>query len=89
MGTGNDLVCRAIEILATSLIGVLIEELMAGFGTRFRALADEPRVRWLGPHDSNIGWFQYDSDRIHENARRCAGPGLRSFQVKGRRFSLL
>ena len=50
MGLGNDLVCRAIEMLAQSLIGVDIEELMAAFGKKFRQLADHPQLRWLGPH---------------------------------------
>src|SRR5215475_1066330 len=50
MGEGNDLVCGAIDKLAARFIGSDIEELMAGFGERFRALADDPHLRWLGPH---------------------------------------
>jgi L-fuconate dehydratase len=50
MGEGNDLVCSAIEKLASRLIGSDIEELMADFGKKFRALADDPHLRWLGPH---------------------------------------
>jgi L-fuconate dehydratase len=50
MGLGNDLVCRAIEMLGQSLIGSEIEELMASFGGKFRQLADHPQLRWLGPH---------------------------------------
>jgi L-fuconate dehydratase len=50
MGLGNDLVCRAIEVLGQSLLGADIEELMASFGKRFRELADHPQLRWLGPH---------------------------------------
>jgi L-fuconate dehydratase len=50
MGEGNDLVCSAIEKLASRLVGSDIEELMSGFGERFRALADDPHLRWLGPH---------------------------------------
>src|SRR5271155_3154686 len=50
MGQGNDLVCRAIEMLAAPLIGSDIEELMSSFGERFRTLADDPHLRWLGPH---------------------------------------
>lgn len=50
MGTGNDLVCRAIELLAAQLVGTDLEDLMSGFGERFRALADDPHLRWLGPH---------------------------------------
>jgi L-fuconate dehydratase len=50
MGPGNDLVCGAIETLAARLVGADLEELMAGFGTTFRELADDPHLRWLGPH---------------------------------------
>jgi L-fuconate dehydratase len=50
MGEGNDLICRAIEKLGSRLVGNDIEELMSGFGERFRALADDPHLRWLGPH---------------------------------------
>jgi L-fuconate dehydratase len=50
MGEGNDLVCSAIEKLASRLVGSDIEELMSTFGERFRALADDPHLRWLGPH---------------------------------------
>jgi len=50
MGPGNDLVCGAIAMLAEQLVGRDIEELMADFGTTFRALADDPHLRWLGPH---------------------------------------
>jgi L-fuconate dehydratase len=50
MGLGNDLVCRAIEILGSQLPGADLEEVMASFGTRFRELANHPQLRWLGPH---------------------------------------
>lgn len=50
IGTGNSLVCDAIRLLAPSLIGREIEMLMADFGRTFRALADHPQLRWLGPH---------------------------------------
>ncbi len=50
MGTGNDLVCRVIELLAERLVASDLEELMAGYGTRFREMADDPHLRWLGPH---------------------------------------
>jgi L-fuconate dehydratase len=50
MGSGNDLVCRAIELLAAPLVGAGMEELMANFGAKCRELADEPQLRWLGPH---------------------------------------
>ncbi len=50
LGAGNDLVCKAIQYLSVNLIGAEIEELMDDFGTTYRKLADEPSLRWLGPH---------------------------------------
>jgi L-fuconate dehydratase len=37
-------------MLGTSLIGREIEELMADFGEVSRQLAQDPQLRWLGPH---------------------------------------
>jgi L-fuconate dehydratase len=50
LGRGNRLVCDAIEELGTALAGREIEELMAEFGAVARRLADDPALRWLGPH---------------------------------------
>jgi L-fuconate dehydratase len=50
LGEGNRLVCEAIQLLAKPLQGRSIEELMAEFGTVARELADDPALRWLGPH---------------------------------------
>lgn len=50
LGEGNRLVCDAIEILAQQLLGREIEELMAEFGEVSRQLANDPAMRWLGPH---------------------------------------
>ena len=50
LGDGNKLVCEAIEMLARPLAGVAIEELMGDFGRVSRKLADDPSLRWLGPH---------------------------------------
>jgi L-fuconate dehydratase len=50
LGRGNELVRQAIEQSARALIGREIEELMAEFGAVSRALADDPALRWLGPH---------------------------------------
>src|ERR1039457_1966141 len=50
LGRGNRLVCDAIEQLGRSLAGREIEEMMAEFGTVSRRLADDPALRWLGPH---------------------------------------
>lgn len=50
LGEGNRLVCEAIEILAQPLRGRAIDELMADFGRTARQLANDPMLRWLGPH---------------------------------------
>jgi L-fuconate dehydratase len=50
LGEGNRLVCEAIELLAQPLQGRPIEDLMAEFGNVSRQMADNPMLRWLGPH---------------------------------------
>jgi L-fuconate dehydratase len=50
LGAGNELVCQAIEHLGRKLVSREIEELMAKFGEVSRRLADDPALRWLGPH---------------------------------------
>jgi len=50
LGAGNRLVCEAIELLAKPLLGRPIEDLMAEFGHVTRQMADDPMMRWLGPH---------------------------------------
>ena len=50
LGEGNRLVCEAIDLLARPLVGLEIEELMADFGAMSQRLADDPSLRWLGPH---------------------------------------
>ncbi|HEY1963771.1 MAG TPA: enolase C-terminal domain-like protein [Acidobacteriaceae bacterium] len=50
LGEGNRLVCEAIEMLARPLQGKPIDELMADFGRTARELANDPMLRWLGPH---------------------------------------
>lgn len=50
LGAGNRLVCDAIDRLAARLVGCEINELMARFGEFSRQLADDPSLRWLGPH---------------------------------------
>jgi len=50
LGRGNPLVCQAAEMLGASLVGREIEELMANFGEVSHQLADDPQLRWLGPH---------------------------------------
>lgn len=50
VGTGNELVCQAIDMLGKELVGRDIEGLMADFGAVTRRLADHPQLRWVGPH---------------------------------------
>lgn len=50
LGDGNPLVCDAIRILARRLVGQPIEEVMAAFGNLARGMANDPALRWLGPH---------------------------------------
>ena len=50
LGDGNRLVCEAIRMLAQPLVGRPIEELMAQFGRVAHQIANDPSLRWLGPH---------------------------------------
>jgi L-fuconate dehydratase len=50
LGDGNRLVCEAIDLLAKPLAGLEINEVMSNFGKFSRRLADDPSLRWLGPH---------------------------------------
>jgi len=50
LGEGNQLVCEAARFYASRLVGLDIEEVMANFGARQKAMADEQQFRWLGPH---------------------------------------
>jgi L-fuconate dehydratase len=54
LGEGNRLVCEAIELLAKPLSKLGIEEVMSDFGRISRRLADDPSLRWLGPHKGVI-----------------------------------
>ncbi len=50
LGDGNRLVCEAIKILAQRLDGWSIDALMVGLGRVMNELANDPVLRWLGPH---------------------------------------
>jgi L-fuconate dehydratase len=50
LGNGNRIVCDVIEELGRKLEGREIEDLMREFGAVTRQLADDPALRWLGPH---------------------------------------
>ncbi|MFV0541368.1 MAG: enolase C-terminal domain-like protein [Aestuariibaculum sp.] len=50
LGQGNALVCDAISYLKKFVVGKEINELMNNFGATFNKMANEPNLRWLGPH---------------------------------------
>src|SRR3984957_7327501 len=50
LGGGNNLVCKAIMLLAEELRGREIEEMMANFGATYKSLSNHHQLRWLGPH---------------------------------------
>jgi L-fuconate dehydratase len=50
LGAGNNLVCKAIMLLAEELRGREIEEMMANFGALYKSLSNHHQLRWLGPH---------------------------------------
>jgi L-fuconate dehydratase len=54
MGNGNRVVCDIIEQLTRALVGREIEELMAEFGAVSKRLANDPALRWLGPHKGAV-----------------------------------
>ncbi|MEO6846073.1 MAG: enolase C-terminal domain-like protein [Chthoniobacterales bacterium] len=55
MGLGNEIICRAIELLAEELVGREIEELMASWGETSHRISNHPQLRWLGPHKGVVG----------------------------------
>ena len=54
LGKGNDLVCKAISYISENLVGKEIETLMSEFGVHYRIMANDPALRWLGPHKGII-----------------------------------
>lgn len=57
IGDGNDVVADLAGRLAERLLNIGgrdIEEIMARFGEHQKALADDPQLRWLGPHKGAI-----------------------------------
>ena len=54
LGDGNEIVCRLINAYAERLPKQPLEELMAHFGAVSRKLADDPALRWLGPHKGAV-----------------------------------
>ncbi|MFC2085941.1 enolase C-terminal domain-like protein [Bacteroidota bacterium] len=57
LGAGNDIVAQLANQLADRMLqlgGRDIEEIMSRFGEIQKALADDPQLRWLGPHKGAI-----------------------------------
>ncbi len=54
IGAGNQEIRSLVEGLSGSLVGCEVEALMAGFGARFKQMADHPQYRWLGPHKGMV-----------------------------------
>jgi L-fuconate dehydratase len=54
LGRGNEVVCQIISWLGESLVGREIEDLMGEFGRVSRELANDPELRWLGPHKGAV-----------------------------------
>ncbi|MFV1981713.1 MAG: mandelate racemase, partial [Rhodothermia bacterium] len=57
LGAGNDIVADLAGRLTNRMLnlgGRDIEEIMARFGEIQKALADDPQLRWLGPHKGAI-----------------------------------
>lgn len=50
LGSGNKIVCHAIDYLVRHIEGKEIHELMGDFGQIYKKMADDPNFRWLGPH---------------------------------------
>jgi len=50
LGEGNRLVCDAVQILSQRLVGMSIDAVMADLGRLMSELANDPAMRWLGPH---------------------------------------
>ena len=54
IGRGNDIVCLAIENLATRLKGRTLESLTANWGQTWRYLVSDSQLRWIGPEKGVI-----------------------------------
>lgn len=54
IGRGNDLCCRAIESLASLVVGRSLEEFTADPGAFWRQLTGDSQLRWVGPEKGVI-----------------------------------
>lgn len=49
IGRGNDIVVRAVELLAAPLVGLPVGDLVTEMPRVLRALSGDSQIRWLGP----------------------------------------
>lgn len=54
IGRGNDLVCGAIELTASLIVGRNLEELVQDWGKTWRYLTSDSQLRWVGPEKGVI-----------------------------------
>lgn len=54
IGRGNDLQCKAIELLAQAAVGAEIDQLSHSMGDFARELVRDSQMRWLGPEKGLI-----------------------------------
>ena len=54
LGAGNDLVCAAVELYRSYLLGKEPEELVASLGEHWHRWANDGQLRWLGPQKGVI-----------------------------------
>ncbi|KAI0249944.1 enolase C-terminal domain-like protein [Lactifluus subvellereus] len=53
-GRGNDIVCQAIDAVASRLVDKEIESLFADMGKAWNYLVADPQLRWIGPEKGVI-----------------------------------
>ena len=54
IGRGNDLVCDAIDALATHVVGRDLDELVGDMARTWRSITSDSQLRWLGPEKGVI-----------------------------------
>ena len=54
IGRGNDLVCGAIELTASLIVGRNLEDLVQDWGKTWRYLTSDSQLRWVGPEKGVI-----------------------------------
>lgn len=54
IGRGNDLVCKAIDLIAPLIVCRTLEELVRDWGQTWRFLTSDSQLRWIGPEKGVI-----------------------------------